>query len=282
MTPQQQELMHQHLLQQQMLQQQVLQQQQVWPPSQQSQLLQGWPSQPQDLQHALHAMQLQGQWPQQEFLQGMSSQAGQQQQPQGVPIPQLQAPPQPWVNEEPVVAPRKYVPPELPNTVPTNHGVERLEPEAVWKHLKTGTCVVVDVRDRDRSSGLIEGAVHVPVVGPVPFPARVPELLWQWREQSLVVFTCQYSCHRAPQCANWYRELSEQTNPGQRVAILVGGFRGWEGSGFPVQRVASGSEDELAADAYAVEHGIRFAMQCASQSAQTCAPQYMPVAYAHG
>jgi len=58
---------------------QLQQQQQVWPPSQQSQLLQVWPCQQQDLQHALHVMQLQGQWPQQELLQQMSSQVQQQQ-----------------------------------------------------------------------------------------------------------------------------------------------------------------------------------------------------------
>eukprot|EP00971_Amphidinium_carterae_P113351 2245635-Amphidinium_carterae.1 len=28
----------------------------------------------------------------------------------------------------------------------------------------------------------------------------------QWADQPLVVFTCQYCAHRAPQCANWYKE----------------------------------------------------------------------------
>eukprot|EP00971_Amphidinium_carterae_P020489 403387-Amphidinium_carterae.1 len=77
---------------------------------------------------------------------------------------------------------------------------------------------------------IIEGSLHVPATeGRVPFAARIPELLeshtpWpcmcvcllvctvvQAREQGgdreLVVFTCQYSAHRAPQCANWYRAV---------------------------------------------------------------------------
>jgi len=53
-----------------------------------------------------------------------------------------------------------------------------------------------------------------------------------WRHQPLIIFHCQYSAHRAPQCANWYREQAVQS---QRVAIMDGGFRGWEATGLPVQ-----------------------------------------------
>lgn len=141
--------------------------------------------------------------------------------------------------------------------MPTAAGVERLEPETVYQHLKNGTCVLVDLRDKDRSAGLIEGAVHVPAVDAVPFQSRLPDLVRQWRHFGLVVFTCQYSAHRGPTCANSYRE---QAHTSQRVAILSGGFRGWEGKGLPVQHAASGAKG-LAADNYAVMQGMKFAAQ---------------------
>jgi len=152
------------------------------------------------------------------------------------------------------MAPKKYVAPELPNTVPLAAGVERLEPEMVFNLLKNASCVLVDVRGEDRAAGLIEGAVHVPAIdAAAPFASRVPDLVRRWKSQSLVVFTCQYSAHRAPQCANWYRE---QADPRQRVAILSGGFRGWEGSGLPVQD-AMGT-NRAGADAYAIQAGNHF------------------------
>lgn len=121
---------------------------------------------------------------------------------------------------------------EVPNTVPLTPGVERLDPTIVQELLRSGSCVLVDVRGDDRACGTIEGAINVKAIDTVPFNARVPELARSWKHHPLIIFHCQYSAHRAPQCANWYREQAAQ---GQRVAIMDGGFRGWEATGLPVQ-----------------------------------------------
>jgi rhodanese-related sulfurtransferase len=148
----------------------------------------------------------------------------------------------------------KYVPPEVPNVVPLASGVERIEPEVVQQLLQQRACVLVDVRGEDRCVGLIPGAICEPAIDSTPFYQKLPVLVHRFQRESLVVFTCQYSAHRAPQCANWYREQAE---PRQRVAILNGGFRAWEGHGLPVE---SGGGDSGAADAYALKQGAQFAM----------------------
>lgn len=163
--------------------------------------------------------------------------------------------------------------PVLPHTVPTAPGVERLEPEEVYLRLLSGPgCILVDVRGADRSAGLIEGALHVPVIDPaMPFTAKVPQLVQQFKTQGLVVFTCQYSAHRAPQAANWYRA---QAPPWQRVAILAGGFRAWEGKGLPVQAPAASAQQAQAADEYAKAQGIRFAAQRAGMGPPAAVAPY--------
>merc|ERR1719362_2116580 len=90
---------------------------------------------------------------------------------------------------------------------------------------------------------------------------KVPKLVQKWADQSLVVFTCQYSAHRAPQCANWYRQ---KANPRQRVAILSGGFRGWEALGLPVQSLAA-PDAAHAADETAKLLGSQFAGGCVTR-----------------
>merc|ERR1712176_422992 len=121
---------------------------------------------------------------------------------------------------------------------------EHLDAEIVQGFMQSRQCLLVDLRGEDRASGLIDGAIHEPAIDTVPFPTKVPKLVQQWSDQSLVIFTCQYSAHRAPQCANWYRQ---KANPQQRVAVLTGGFRGWEAVGLPVKALAS-VEQGLAAD----------------------------------
>lgn len=150
---------------------------------------------------------------------------------------------------------RAYVPPHLPNTVPLIENVENIDPRVVQELLQHRGCLLVDLRGEDRAAGLIEGAVHEPAIDVVPFPTKVPNLVRQWAEQSLVIFTCQYSAHRAPQCANWYRQ---RTDPRQRVAVLSGGFRGWEALGLPVKALGT-AEQGHAADEAAKELGSRFA-----------------------
>lgn len=145
--------------------------------------------------------------------------------------------------------------PYIPNRVPTIEGVQHFDPVVVFHLLREGKCLLVDVRGEDRAAGLIEGAVHEPAIGGVPFLTRVPSLVQMWQAHHVVIFTCQYSAHRAPQCANWFRE---QAPPSQVVAILSGGFRGWEAAGLPVQSLALEATAAAAANAKAMELGNQF------------------------
>jgi len=156
---------------------------------------------------------------------------------------------------------KPYIPPHLPNTVPTIENVENIDPQKVHDLLQAKGCLLIDLRGEDRAAGLIDGAVHEPAIDAVPFPTKVPNLVQRWADQSLVVFTCQYSAHRAPQCANWYRQ---KANPRQRVAILSGGFRGWEALGLPVQSLAA-PDAAHAADEAAKLLGSQFAGGCVTR-----------------
>ncbi|CAE8600658.1 unnamed protein product [Polarella glacialis] len=150
----------------------------------------------------------------------------------------------------------------IPNTVPTVEGVDHLHPLEVAHLLSCRGCILVDVRGEDRKSGLIGGAVHEPAIGDIPFVTRAPALAQRWAGETLVVFTCQYSAHRAPQCANWYRP---HAGPGQRVAILEGGFRGWEAAGLKVTLATPDALESTMADAYALEVGMNFAATAAAR-----------------
>jgi rhodanese-related sulfurtransferase len=143
----------------------------------------------------------------------------------------------------------------LPNTVPTIDGVEHIDPEVVYQHLLNGSAILVDVRGDDRAAGCIEGTQHVPAIDTIPFPSKVPQLVQQYEAADLVVFTCQYSAHRAPQCANWYREKASSR---QRVGILTGGFRAWEGIGLPVKQAATKPAEVKSADDFAMKQGVTF------------------------
>lgn len=173
--------------------------------------------------------------------------------PGAAPKPPVPAAPE--AASGPVAATPGCAPVNLPNMVPTVENVENLDPETVQELLQNHRCLLVDLRGEDRAAGLIEGAVHEPAIDSVPFPTRVPQLVKEWVNQNLVVFTCQYSAHRAPQCANWYRQ---KCSPSQRVAILCGGFRGWEASGLPIQALASGKKAEMADEA-ALQLGSKLA-----------------------
>jgi len=102
--------------------------------------------------------------------------------------------------------------------------------------MQDGKCLLVDVRGEDRCTGIIEGAVDEPALDAIPFPVKVPGLVKRWADQLFIIFLCQHSAHRAPQCANWYRIHAPMR---QRVGILSGGFRAWELIGLPVQPCAS-------------------------------------------
>jgi len=170
-------------------------------------------------------------------------------------------------------ASRKLDLPYIPNRVPTAEGVHHFHPEVVAHMLIEGKCLLVDVRSEDRAAGLIEGSIHEPAIDQVPFLTRVPSLVERWREHRIVIFTCQYSAHRAPQCANWYRE---QAPASQLVAILAGGFRGWEALGLPVllQGFATGDVQASVANAKAMELGHQFVGVAPSARWQQAAPSF--------
>merc|ERR1712039_892649 len=139
---------------------------------------------------------------------------------------------------------------EIPNLVPLAEGVESLDPHTVHEAMANGSAVLVDVRGDDRAAGLIESAVHVPVKDDVPFHQKVHDLVKEWADQKLVVFTCQYSAHRGPWCANLYRDNASSS---QRVAVLQGGFRGWESAGLHVMAAAQSSRVSSDADSLALQ-----------------------------
>lgn len=159
-----------------------------------------------------------------------------------------------------------YVPPPCPNRVPTIAGIDHLDPTTVQNLMQENKCIVIDLRGEDRAAGLIDGALHVPAIDTVPFLTRVPDLVRQWADQKLVIFTCQYSAHRAPQCANWYRQ---QASPSQAVGILSGGFRGWESVGLPVKAYGSAHEGGQVADQKALQLGGQFVQSVPLQEAES-------------
>lgn len=178
----------------------------------------------------------------------------------------------------PLQQPRVQRFPELPNMVPLIAGIERLEPEDVHRMLQGGDCILVDVRGEDRACGWIMGSVHIPAVesGECALRLRLPELTRRWAGAGLVVLHCQYSCHRAPQNANWYREMAPSA---QRVAILAGGFRGWEQCGLPVEHATGEAErgrgtalHGAAADAFALQQGL----ECAARGGGAHAGYSLP------
>ena len=104
-------------------------------------------------------------------------------------------------------------------------------------------------------SHVMPPVVRMPVIRVAPAVRVVPSV----KVVKFVVFTCQYSAHRAPQCANWYREHAPAW---QKVGILSGGFRGWEASGLPVARAITGKgehPDAKALNAKALQVGQQFA-----------------------
>ncbi|CAE7679175.1 ACR2.2, partial [Symbiodinium pilosum] len=121
---------------------------------------------------------------------------------------------------------------DLPGTVALDQGVELLDPVQVFNLMQTKQCILIDVRDKDRDVGVIEGAAHEPTSFERPLFVRVPELVKKYSGKPLIIFHCQYSCHRARQSANWY---CKQADLKQRVAVLDGGFRGWQKLNLPVR-----------------------------------------------
>lgn len=160
------------------------------------------------------------------------------------------AAPEQGAKDEDVTSPM----PDIPDGVPLASGVETLTPELVQDLLNKGQCILVDVRGADRAAGVIKGALHVPAISMnSPFAARLPQLLEDWKDKRLIIFFCQFCKHRAPYCANLFRKQAESTL--QRVAIMEGGFRGWQAKGLPVQP-GGGTVSEIAtADAWALHQG---------------------------
>jgi len=168
----------------------------------------------------------------------------------------------------PVIAlPKEYqdvvaAPTPVDDGVPLAEGVESLSPELVNGLLECGRCILVDVRGADRVAGLIDGAVHIPACSAQePFTARLPGLVQRYSGERLLVFFCQFSKHRAPVCANLFREQTTAAgNTMQRIAVMEGGFRAWQRTNLPVN--IRGADDQQArADAWAYQEGILMAQK---------------------
>jgi len=143
--------------------------------------------------------------------------------------------------------------PAYTDGVPLLDSVEKLSAELVADLLKTHKCRLVDVRGADRCVGLIDGAMHVPAISvDAPYTARLPDLVNEWKNDRLIIFFCQFCKHRAPYCANLYRD---QCDSMQRVAIIEGGFRAWQSKGLPVQDGGGTIAERATADAFALHQG---------------------------
>lgn len=147
------------------------------------------------------------------------------------------------VRTDPVTGKLFYRPPTVDNALPLSPGVERIDPIEAHALLQQADVTLVDVRTQDRQAGLIAGAVHEPAIAKEPFATRVVPLAQRLAAEKLVIFTCQYSAHRAPFSANFYRQMAPPT---QRVAVLNGGFRGWQACRLPVQALGTEAEGQTA------------------------------------
>mmetsp|Transcript_50174 Transcript_50174/g.117866 ORF Transcript_50174/g.117866 Transcript_50174/m.117866 type:complete len:107 (+) Transcript_50174:126-446(+) len=100
--------------------------------------------------------------------------------------------------------------------------------------------------------------MHFPCTYGSNFFSTIQELVGKLAGEPLIVFTCQYSCHRAPTCANFYRANAAKE---QRLAVLEGGFRGWEALGYPVVKKEQFFNDHAqgAFDAHAIKEGPKAA-----------------------
>ncbi|AOW04250.1 Rhodanese-like domain-containing protein [Yarrowia lipolytica] len=86
---------------------------------------------------------------------------------------------------------------------------------------------VVDVRDDDyNQGGHIRGAVNFPSAN---FTKSFEDLVETSASAEAVVFHCQFSQVRGPQCARYYESKIKALDSfkGQEVCVLSGGFNSW-------------------------------------------------------
>eukprot|EP00435_Cladocopium_sp_Y103_P002162 s5945_g1.t1 len=76
--------------------------------------------------------------------------------------------------------------------------------------------IVVDLRGQDRASGTISGTVPIPAMD---FLKEIQKYVEEFRDTPIMAFFCQYSAHRAPSVANFYRKSCPSK---QRVLVLEG------------------------------------------------------------
>lgn len=130
-------------------------------------------------------------------------------------------------------APERKELPVIEAQVPKDAGVEGMHPidfKAFWEQNQQNM-IVVDLRGEDRASGVIAGTVHVPAMDLLK---QIGTYVEKFRDQPIVAFFCQYSAHRAPTVANFFRKSCPSK---QRVMVLEGGFRGWEAHDLPIQQM---------------------------------------------
>ena len=79
-----------------------------------------------------------------------------------------------------------------------------------------------------------------------------------------MAFFCQYSAHRAPTVANYYRNAAP---PQQKVLVMDGGFRGWEAMELPITKVEEADEKW---NAHALKEGAAVASMAGGRRSQSC------------
>ena len=98
-------------------------------------------------------------------------------------------------------------------------------------HDKSGSVLVVDVRDDDAVGGNIKGALHLWDSSDwenVSMPRLITEIAT--RKPDLVVFHCMESLRRGPRCAKrlfTYLQINERLDKHPDIRILTGGADRW-------------------------------------------------------
>ncbi|CAL1128704.1 unnamed protein product [Cladocopium goreaui] len=148
-----------------------------------------------------------------------------------------------------VKAPERKELPLIDGQVPKDAGVEGMHPidfkafweQSLFKFLSTCSVLPVGVMGFKRT-------VHVPAMDLLK---EIQKFVEMFLDQPIVAFMCQYSAHRAPTVANFYRKSCPSK---QRVIILEGGFRGWEAHDLPIQQIET-KLSQKAADQLALKIG---------------------------
>lgn len=84
---------------------------------------------------------------------------------------------------------------------------------------------VVDLRSSDYAGGHIRGSMNL---FPIDFTENIDSVVARLQHKRTVVFHCQHSLHRGPQCAYAYQKRIAELGRMQQVLVLRGGWNRWK------------------------------------------------------